>query len=68
MARLRSEKTDVRLHALSFYTRTAGRSARDETRTPTVIGLFCKHSKVIGLSGEIPLVSHSDVTSNVTDW
>ncbi len=34
-------KTDVRLHALSFYTRTAGRSARGETCTPTVIGLFC---------------------------
>ncbi len=34
-------KADVRLHALSFYTRTAGRSARGETRTPTVIGLFC---------------------------
>ncbi len=34
-------KADVRLHALSFYTRTAGQSARGETRTPTVIGLFC---------------------------
>ncbi len=34
-------KADVRLHALSFYTRTAGRSARGETRTPTVISLFC---------------------------
>ncbi len=27
--------------ALSFYTRTAGRGARGETRTPTAIGLFC---------------------------
>ncbi len=34
-------KADVRLHALSFYTRAAGRGARGETRTPTVIGLFC---------------------------
>ncbi len=34
-------KTVVRLHALSLYTRTAGRGARGETRTPTAIGLFC---------------------------
>ncbi len=33
-------KAVVRLHALSFYTPTAGRGARGETRTPTVIGLF----------------------------
>ncbi len=35
------QKADVRLHTLSFYTRAAGRGARGETRTPTVIGLFC---------------------------
>ncbi len=34
-------KAVVRLHALSFYTRTAGRGACGETRMPTVIGLFC---------------------------
>ncbi len=34
-------KAVVRLHALSFYTRTAGRGAHGETCTPTVIGLFC---------------------------
>jgi len=34
-------KAVVRLHTLSFYTRTMGRGASGETRTPTVIGLFC---------------------------
>ncbi len=34
-------KIVVRSHALSYYTRTAGRSARGKTCTPTVIGLFC---------------------------
>ncbi len=52
---------------LSFYIRAAGRGARGESCTPTVIVLLT-FSKVIGLSGEIPLVSHTDVTSNVTDW
>ncbi len=33
-------KADVRLHALSFYTRTTGRGDSGETRMPTVIGLF----------------------------
>ncbi len=31
------QKTDVRLHALSFYIRVAGRGARGETCPPTVI-------------------------------
>ncbi len=34
-------KADVRLDTLSFYTRAAGQGACDETRTATVVGLFC---------------------------
>ncbi len=35
------QKTDVRLHVLSFYTRAVGQGARGEKHMPTVIGLFC---------------------------